>query len=215
MQHHTRRAPRQLVRATGLIMMAAVAAATWLTSLPATADPSTPAPPQLSIAVDNGQDSAAVGDHLRYAITVTNLGAKEVRGLRITQSVPSGAKLLSADSPAKKTATTARWDVDLQPTKKKVFHSTMTVAETPEGLLRLASVVCASINAEGPPLVCASDSDQLPAGAAQAAEVDRPAAATSTGARGWIIGGGAGLVAIVATVVLLAIRRRNARTPAL
>lgn len=177
-----------------------------------------PAPPQLSIALDDGRDSAAPSDELAYALEVTNLGTRPIKDLIISQTVPEGAALGSTDPSATEKARTLSWSVDIRPGKTVTMSTTITVAqEVPEGLLRLATVACARTSDEAAPLVCASDSNQLPAGAAadeQRQELEQPATA---GVGWWSLPGafvlvGAVLALLVAT--LLVLRRRGHASPA-
>ncbi|MDQ1398790.1 MAG: hypothetical protein QOK20_722 [Acidimicrobiaceae bacterium] len=171
-----------------------------------------PPAPQLSIAVDDGHPSAAAGDTLTYAITVRNLGSTPVSGLYVTQSVPSGLTFGSADSAGQATPGTVHWVVDLSATGTATFHTTMSVSATPKELLRLATVACASASATAPPIVCASDSDLLPAGRQSAAARTTTVSGgrARSGARGWFIGGAIVVVAAVAVAVLMVRRRRRA-----
>lgn len=167
-----------------------------------------PAEPQLSIDVDNGKASTTAGDKLDYTITVTNLGTSTVN-LVVTQSVPAGASFRSADARGQHRAGTVSWPVTVKATGKVSLRSGLVVkAGTPRELLRLATVTCARLKAPSPPLVCASDSDLLPAGAAA------QTAATKTISKPLLselhlpyIAGGAGLV-LAALVVLVFLRRR-------
>ena len=173
-----------------------------------------PASPQLSIAIDNGKKSTTIGDTLDYVITVQNLGTADVDGLFIAQSVPSGLDFGTADAGGTADASAVAWNLDLKATTTATFHTTMTVTATPAELLRLASVVCASASADGPPIVCASHSDQLPAGAAAEAAATALAGDATTPASGisswWYLGGGIGLVVVVAALAVLLVRRRAA-----
>jgi uncharacterized repeat protein (TIGR01451 family) len=177
----------------------------------------TPPAPQLSIAVDNGRASAAVGDISTYTVTVRNLGTTQVAGLQVTQSVPTGLNFKSADSGGIAKAGTVSWRLNLKATSKATLHTTMSVSTTPKELLRLASVACASASTKGPPIVCATDSDQLPAGAA--AQVSKANAAlgsrpivTSTSRNWWYAAGRlGGLVLVMGAFVALSLRRRRAR----
>jgi uncharacterized repeat protein (TIGR01451 family) len=139
-----------------------------------------PVGPQLSIAVDNGRAAARPNQKLAYTITVTNLGTKTLKRLTVSQTVPVGSSFVSADSRGRQRARTVTWSVDVKAQRKVTVHSALTVASgSPDQLLRLATVACAQMSAKGPPVVCSTDSDQLPAGAEQAAESARSAAAAS------------------------------------
>lgn len=195
--------------ALGALVLAALVCA-----LPSTAQ-AVPDPPQLSIAVDDGRASAAPSDTLTYAVRVTNLGTRTVKNLLITQSIPDGAALESTDPRSTEKASTVSWAVDVKPGQTATMGSTVTVAKTlPDGLLRLATVGCARTSAKAPPLVCASDSDQLPAGALtdqQRQGLEQPV----THDRAWwmlpgALGlGGLGLAAAIVTLLLLLLRRRG------
>ena len=173
-----------------------------------------PVSPQLSIAIDNGRTSTTIGDILDYVITVQNLGTADVDGLFIAQSVPSGLDFGTADAGGTADASDITWNLDLKASTTATFHTTMTVTATPAELLRLASVVCASSSADGPPIVCAAHSDQLPAGAAAEAAATALAGDATTPASGisswWYLGGGIGLVVVVAALAVLLVRRRAA-----
>ena len=176
-----------------------------------------PTGPQLSIAVDNGRTSAAVGEAFTYTITAVNLGTTNIPGLVVTQTVPTGLTFGSADAGGTANSDTVTWNIDLKATESSTFHTTMSVVATPADLLRLATVACASLTPGGSPIVCASDSDQLPAGAAAessqaaAAAAADTAAATSTGAgpSWWWIGGAIGLVVLVALAMGIIVRIRS------
>lgn len=184
-----------------------VAAAVLLLPLPAGAATAAAgaAAPQLSIAIDNGRTSVRSGDTLTYVVTVRNLGTVDAVGLLVSQSMPIGLTFGSADPPATTRSGGVGWVSDLAAGGEVVFRSTATVSDTPTDLFRLASVACAATSADGPPVVCATHSDQLPAGAT--AEAARPTDATSsTVDRRWYLAGGGALVA--ATGLALLIRRR-------
>lgn len=187
------------------------AAAADSSHLPATAGIA----PQLSIGVDDGRTSAVAGDKLTYSITVRNLGTTDITGLVVTQTVPAGLTLVSAEPAGTTHPGGFGWPLDLKATGKAMFHSTMTVSATPRELLRLATVACASPSADMPPIVCASHSDQLPAGAEVANRATAtPAAASSTSDIRWYVGGGVLTVGVLAVLIVLAVRagrRRGAR----
>jgi uncharacterized repeat protein (TIGR01451 family) len=212
--------------ALGVVLAAALSTSTaWATggTTPPTGIPSpsararaaTPTTPQLRIAVDNGRTSVAVGDKPTYTITLDNLGTTAITGLVVTQSVPTGLNLTSADSSGVATAGLVSWRVNLKASGKATIHTTMTVSKTPKDVLRLATVACASTAVKGPPIVCAAHSDLLPAGAAAEAGKARAkvvpgATARSTGPNWWYVAGGVGAIAgVVAALATLIARRRN------
>jgi uncharacterized repeat protein (TIGR01451 family) len=170
------------------------------------------AAPQLSIAISDGAEEAAAGDELRYTIDVENLGTTDAFDLTITQTVPEGLTFSSADNGGGLEASAVRWGIQLKAGESTTLVTTMTVGETPAELLRLATVACALPTPTDPPIVCASDSDILPAGIA-AEEAGEAVADGGADVRGWItaasVAGGA--VVVVAVVVVLLIRRRRNR----
>jgi uncharacterized repeat protein (TIGR01451 family) len=168
-----------------------------------------PTTPQLSIAVDNGHTTTSAGATLTYTITVHNLGATDVPGLKVSQTVPNG---LEPGSSANATTTESgdlNWDLDLKASDVATFRSTMTVVDTPPELLRLATVACASSAGGGPPIVCATHSDQLPAGAA-AARVAAGPDASPFGYGWWYLAGGVVLALAVSALAMFLIHRRRA-----
>jgi uncharacterized repeat protein (TIGR01451 family) len=211
----TRHPRPPLRRAAGVLV--GVALAVLLTAAPAWAAGSGTEPvatepaPQLSIAVDNGRTSAAAGDTLDYAITIRNLGTTDVVGLTVTQSMPAGLSFDAADSAGREQAGGVGWTIDLATAGEVVLHSTMAVTDTPPELLRLATVACASMSASGPPIVCASHSDQLPAGASAEEAATAAAAAPSFGLLQWYVAGGIAVVLIAMSVVVV-VRRRTVPT---
>jgi uncharacterized repeat protein (TIGR01451 family) len=210
MQPHGSR--RSHLQGTSVLIAALVGGLLLAFTAPATsASAQAQAGPQLSIAIDDGHTSAKAGDELTYTITVRDLGSAPVTGLVVTQTRPTGLTLKTASPAAVEDARTVTWTVDLAANGAVTLHSTMTVSTTPHDLLRLASVACAATSAAGPPIVCATHSDQLPAGAraAHAAETSGARGASNRG--GWILGGGAAVVVIGALGMLRARRRRAGR----
>ncbi|HYQ62513.1 hypothetical protein [Actinophytocola sp.] len=185
---------------------------TLLAAAPAQSTVAPPAP-QLSIAVDNGQTTTSAGATLTYTITVHNLGATDVPGLMISQTVPKGLKPESSATATTTESGDLNWDLDLKASGVATFHSTMTVVDTPPELLRLATVACASSSDGGPPIVCATHSDQLPAGAA-AARATAGQADPSSGHGWWWYLAGAIVLVVLAVAVFLVLRRRATRKTA-
>jgi uncharacterized repeat protein (TIGR01451 family) len=179
---------------------------------PSTHSPSaTPSAPQLSIAVDNGQTSAAVGDRLSYTVTVRNLGSAPVRGVRVSQTMPPGLRFESAGSRGVAKAGTVNWTLNLKATGSTTLHTSGTVTKTPAELLRLATVACVRLSDKGPPTVCASHSDQLPAGAAAEAALTGKDQ-TSWPLQLWQTAVGGGVVLLAAAALVF--RRRHRSIPA-
>ena len=120
--------------------------------------------------------------------------------------MPVGLTLTSADPAHTVEQGALSWGLDLKASGEATFRSTLTVADTPPELLRLATVACASTSTDGAPIVCATHSDQLPAGA----EADRAAQAPSASSDSriwWYVGGG--LVLVVVALASVIVRRRR------
>lgn len=190
---------------TALAALAAVAAVLCWSASPVSATPKeTPSAPQLSIAVDNGHSSAAAGDELSYIITLTNVGTEDVTDLLVTQSLPPGTSLVSADADGDERTGVVQWKVDLKATKKATFKTSLKLADTPAEVLRLASVACAKVSAKAAPVVCAADSDLLPAGEAAArADAAQTTGTPTSGRTVWYVVAGAVLAAGLATLLAL------------
>ena len=167
---------------------------------------------QLSIAIDDGRESAAVGDVLEYTISVTNTGADQITDLVVTQSLPAGLAFGSAGGDGVAAADAVTWTTDLAAGQLSTFSTSMTVTATGDGVLRLATVACAAESPDGPPIVCAADSDLLPAGAAATGAAPEEAAvqADPIDSR-WYIGAGSGIVIVAGLLVLLLVQRRRDR----
>ncbi len=201
------RQARGIARIGGLILVASLA----LSLSVGTAQAAKPAPkpaPQLSISIDDGRTDVSRGDLLTYSIVVTNVGTKPVKGLWLTQTLPTGLRPQNVDAKGVTGKQAITWRVDVAPAAKSTVHSRMRVTSTPKDLLRLAPVACASVTRTGRSIVCASHSDQLPAGAAQESV---PAAATtsSSGFPDWGYGAFVALVLVIAGGVVLLLRRRR------
>jgi uncharacterized repeat protein (TIGR01451 family) len=171
-------ARQQLARLAGVVVASGVALGVLVPAV-ASAEPTTP---QLSISVDNGHTAARAGDTLTYTVVVDNVGADAVTGLRVTQTVPTGLTLGSADAGGARVGGEVVWSVDVPAADHVTVHTTMELGSTPGRLRRLAVVACAAAEDATTPTVCASHSDLLPAGAAVLAR--RAAAASSGAARG-------------------------------
>jgi uncharacterized repeat protein (TIGR01451 family) len=200
---------------TPQVIMSGVLIGLGLASTPASAfalaEPA--ADPQLNIAVDDGRTSATEGDQPTYATKVRNLGTDDVDEVQISQSIPAGLSLISADHDGVASGGQVTWTVNLKPGEDITLTTVGRVGATPGELLRMAVVACATAKDGSKPLVCATDSDLLPAGAAANAPV-----ATTSGP-GYAIGLAAALAAVVAAVggaitVLRRTRRRRRRSAA-
>lgn len=204
-RHRWAALPARLILLVGVVMVSAMGAIGPVVAVAAPAK----APPQLSIAVDDGRLSAVKGDKLSYTLTITNLGAAEVKNLQVTQTVPTTARFISADSGGAEAKGTVTWKINLKPTKKAIYHTSLAVLSSPNEVLRLATVACAKLSAKSPPLVCASDSNELPAGAAARTDSSTPtrAGVLSTPHIWWYVGGGIAVLAALAIVLILVLTR--------
>lgn len=202
---------RRSLTLAAVAVLASIAGSFALGTAAASAQPE---PPQLSISVTDEKDATTSGDELAYAITVQNIGATDLPGLVIAQTLPAELTPVSSDPAATQDGPTVGWTIDLAASQTVTLTSTATVGETPDDLLRLATTVCASTSPTDAPLVCASDSDLLPAGAAAAeaetAASESEAAAASTA---WVLPVAIGAVVVIAVLVLLVLllRRRRRR----
>lgn len=163
-------------------------------------------PPQLSIAVENDRTAIEPGDVLDYTVTIRNLGTSGVTGLRVSQSVPAGLKFESAGSSGRFAAGVISWKVDVKASGEATMRSRLSVVETPPDAVRVATVACARVAEDDPPLVCASHSAKVPT-----SDVTKASApATDEPLDSWQLAVGAGLLAsVVALVALLMVHRRR------
>lgn len=208
--------PGQRIRLgrSAIVVLALTLGVLWsVGSTGAAAAPAPAAGPQLSIAVDNGRTSVKKGDALSYTVTVRNLGDKKISHLQVTQTMPAGMSFTSADSRGTEKAGTIGWQIDVKAGATRTLHSKAMVTTTPDALLRLATVACATVSSKGPPIVCASHSDELPAGAA-AASVAAGAGSSSSTLRTWWLALAAVVVLGAGATLLLVRRRRGSLHPA-
>ncbi|MCU1479008.1 MAG: hypothetical protein JWQ64_3701 [Subtercola sp.] len=148
--------------ATTIVLTAAILTAAW-PATPASAETAQPATgPQLSIAITDNIDDVAIGTPLAYTIVVTNLGADNLSGLIVNQSVPAGVTFISANADGALDGVSVGWLVDIAAGAQATLTTAMTVATMPTTDQRLASVSCALTAPTAAPTVCASDSDALP-----------------------------------------------------
>ncbi len=174
-------------------------------------------PPQLSMTVDDGQAAAQADGTSDYTVTVTNLGAKKVKDLVVTLRAPDGARIDSADDGTIKKGV-ASWTLDVRAGKSvEVGGSVAVPTSLPNDLLRFAVIACAAVSADDAPLVCASDSNLLPAGArAEQQQRELTPAAGAADRPGWLLPVAIGAVVLlaaglVAALVLRDRRRRRSR----
>jgi uncharacterized repeat protein (TIGR01451 family) len=123
-------------------------------------------PPSLSIAVSDGQKTARPGDVLGYVVTVRDVGSAGLAGLTLTQALPPAFRVRSAGGGAVR-AGTLTWR--LRPQAAVSFRVSGQVGALPPRLLRLATIACVTVGRGGKPIVCAADSDALPAASSASA----------------------------------------------
>ncbi|MFJ9696294.1 hypothetical protein [Kitasatospora sp. NPDC101183] len=185
-----------------LAVVAVLAASTALLPAPAAraADPA----PHLAIALDDGREHARPGDRLTWTVTLRNLGAEPVTGLRVAQDLPAGARPVTASGDAAPGAGQPAWDgLTLDPGATRTLTATAELTETGPEVLRASSTACAYQGDSRQPLVCASHLDLLPAGEPVAAPDGRGRLLPLVGAAA-----AGGAVAAGAWALLRARRRR-------
>ena len=168
-----------VLAAVGMAALVAVATPAYGLAPATPVDPG----PQLSINLDNGKTSAVDGDKLDYVITIHNLGTDDVAGLLVNQSLPAGLEFGSADSGGAAGADDVNWTLDLKATPDGDLSHLDDGRRHTRRVAAPGFVACARSTADGPPIVCASHSDQLPAGAI--AEAKQLAAEVPSRGNGW------------------------------
>ncbi|SNQ50832.1 conserved exported hypothetical protein [Frankia canadensis] len=182
------------------------------TSVPALAADA-PSPPDedaagvdLAIGIDDGHTSVAVGDRVTYTVKIRNIGTVDADDLVVTQTLPAGVRFGSADRDGVISAGTVTWHTDLAAGRDTAVVVHGEVAKLPPGQLRLASVACATAHGDSRPIVCAADSDRLPAGGAAGASGAGSHAAG--GPPGWLVTLYVGAGVVAALLVGIVARRR-------
>jgi uncharacterized repeat protein (TIGR01451 family) len=160
--------------------------------------------PGLTISISDGHVTARAGDKLTYTVSVRNSGAVAVRSLKVTQTLTSGLKFLSASDHGVAAGGDVSWTVSLPVAGQRTFVDLTRVTSTPATLLRLAAVACVTLPGSTRPLVCAAHLDRL------------PAAAASTSRSGHSIGNvltytAAGLAALALGLLTAIVARRRGR----
>jgi uncharacterized repeat protein (TIGR01451 family) len=161
--------------------------------------------PGLTISISDGHVTARAGDKLTYTVSVRNSGAVAVRRLKVTQTLSSGLKFLSASDHGVAAGGAVSWTGGLPVGGKRTFVDVTRVTSTPATLLRLAAVACVTLPGSSGPLVCAAHLDRLPA-----------AAAASTARSGHPIGNvltytAAGVAALALGLLTAIVARRRGR----
>jgi uncharacterized repeat protein (TIGR01451 family) len=168
---------------------------------------------QLSIGVTDSRQRVQTGDLLTYAVKVDNIGKRNAPRLSIVQTLPAGLKLISASRHPAVHAGQLTWRLSLAAGHTSKFRVVGKVGKTPQQLLRLATIACATTGSSPRPIVCAAHSDELPAGAVAAAQASQAVAATKSAgpAAGFLRPAGAALVLVTAAGGgYLLFRRRQA-----
>ena len=160
--------------------------------------------PGLTISISDGHVTARTGDKLTYTVSVRNSGAVAVRSVKVTQTLTSGLKFLSASDHGVAAGGDVSWTVSLPVAGQRTFVDVTRVTSTPATLLRLAAVACVTLPGSTRPLVCAAHLDRL------------PAAAASTSRSGHSIGNvltytAAGLAALALGLLTAIVARRRGR----
>jgi uncharacterized repeat protein (TIGR01451 family) len=181
-----------------------------------TADRHLPTVPGLTISITDGRTQARPGDRLSYTVHVRDDGSAAARNLRITLTLPSYLRFISAGQRARVTDGQVSWRSSLGPGQVAAFRMRALLARTPPGIARLAAVACASAGG-GKTVVCASHLDALPGAgrverAASKETASRTAARMTSGRSTRLIL--AGLAALtIAVLILYATRRTRVRRP--
>jgi uncharacterized repeat protein (TIGR01451 family) len=154
--------------AVGLIAMpAAMAASHPAASRPKPAHTASAARasrgPGLTISISDGHAAARAGDKLTYTVSVRNSGTVAVRRLKVTQTLATGMKFLSASDHGVAAGGHVSWTASLPVGGKRTFADVTRVTATPPTLLRLAAVACVTLSGSSSPIVCAAHLDRLPA----------------------------------------------------
>ncbi|MFC6086188.1 hypothetical protein [Sphaerisporangium aureirubrum] len=191
--------------ATAALAAALVAAAAVPVAARA-ADPGPDAPERpyaLNIAIGNGHQAVKRGDRLVYTIDVGNSGAHGTPSLLLSQTLPPGLAFVSAKPEGKVSGGRISWRRTLPAGGSGRYSVVTRVERVPEPARRLAVVACAALKTGRRPLVCATDSDVLPAAAPAAAETSAP------GQSLWYVG--AALALLLMASLGLRLRRRARR----
>lgn len=169
--------------------------------------------PDLAIGIDDGHTDVRAGDRLTYTVRIRNIGTVDAGDLVVTQTLPAGARLRSADHDGVLHDGTVAWHTDLPAGRNTAFVVQAEVAKPPGNQLRLASVACATVDGNSRPIVCAADSDRLPAGRDAAAPGATTDSDASGGLSGWLTGLYVGLGVVLVLLAGLVVRRRRVPRP--
>lgn len=180
--------------------MSALQAPAFAADAPTPPDKEDTAAPDLAIGIDDGHTDVRGGDRLTYTVRIRNIGTEDADDLLITQTLPAGARFGSADRDGVLRDGTVTWHTDLPAGRDTTFAVHAEVGQPASNQLRLASVACARVDGDSPPIVCAADSDRLPVGRDAAAP-----GTTASGSSGWLtasyVGLGVGMVLLAGFLV--------------
>ena len=165
-----------------------------------------PRVPGLRISIGDGRTTAQAGDRLTYTVLVQNSSAHRSPPLKITQTMPSGLRFISASGHGVVKAGSVTWHADLPAGGKDTFSLQAQVTHASARQSRLAAVACAALAGSRTPIVCAAHLDRLP-GAPAAASGRRAATPAARTLPSYAVGALAVLAAAV-LVILAALRVR-------
>jgi uncharacterized repeat protein (TIGR01451 family) len=165
-----------------------------------------PRVPGLRISVGDGRTAVQAGDRLTYTVLVQNSGARRTPPLKITQTLPSGLRFVSASGHGVAKAGSVTWHADLPAGGKDMFTLQAQVTRSAARQSRLAAVACAALAGSRTPIVCAAHLDRLP-GALDAAPARRAATPAARTLPSYAIG----VVAVLAAGVLAILTARRVR----
>lgn len=165
-----------------------------------------PTRPALALKVDNGTMTSKPGQVHTYAVLLRNLGATDLRDVRVTETLPAGVTLLDAGGGTVLAGadTQVTWTVDL-PVGHHLVHTVEARVDRLPDEHGVTSTACARLGDSSVPVVCSTDADRLPAEAADTAGVS-----TTT-----LLGGIAAALVVAGAAAWYFVRRRRAAGRAL
>jgi hypothetical protein len=133
-------------------MLAAVAAL-----VPAGRPAEAAVPPQLSITLTDGVAQTRSGQSLTYTATVTNGGAKQVKG-KLVLEVPA----FTSAGHAKHSAQTVTWTMTARGDSTVTRKATVKVHTIPKGMVRVTTLASVYLGAtSGVPVIRTADADRI------------------------------------------------------
>ncbi|MEO5877495.1 MAG: hypothetical protein ABIS86_08730 [Streptosporangiaceae bacterium] len=127
-----------------------------------TAHAATPAPPNLSIKVDDGTRRASVGARSTYLVKIDS---KERKGTKATvrMMLPRGMRFVSADHGGRISGGSVVWQTTLPGSALTALSFSGDFGEVPADVRALAATACVEVPGHRSPVVCAADIDALSA----------------------------------------------------